>query len=250
MNLIDISDKEYKLFNRYIGQGKVTSPLVFFGNEPGMSGLGYDETVNFLKYQPAYKLGGGFMLKESYSKPTTSEFARFSTRLCLGLKYNDERWFHNLSNLGKITLNECICTSQLDKDHSLINLRPLPRPTEDTWIYSGIDKKEYYRLWNFGLKRHYSDPEKELRLGILKTFFEKRTGLVIGVGDKRNKKIFLESLDLGYDFHEADLDHHTIFFDIKNKIILSDYFNNRNGIKIIGLQDLYRFISSRRLINF
>ena len=32
-NLIDISDADYRLLNQYIGQGKLSSSLVFFGNE-------------------------------------------------------------------------------------------------------------------------------------------------------------------------------------------------------------------------
>ena len=246
-NLIDINSEEYSLLNRYIGQGKLDADLVFFGNEPGTSGCGVKDTLKHLREDDRYEVGKGFMLKESYAYPTTSDFARFMARLCLGIKYKDDRWFSSLSNLGKVTLNEHITSPLSIKPHALVNLRPLPRPTQDTWEYSNIDKKDYIKKWNFTLKRHYSDSDKDERLEILKTFFYSRTGLVIGIGEKENKKRFFENIYPDIKFHTAELEHHKIYFSIANKIILSDYFNNRNGIKIVGLKDLYEFILSRNL---
>jgi hypothetical protein len=39
-----------------------------------------------------------------------------------------------------------------------------------------------------------------------------------------------------------------IYFNSDLRIILSNYFNSRNGIKMIGLKDLYKFIISRKFI--
>ena len=249
MSLIDISNEEYSLLNRYIGQGKPNTPIIFFGNEPGTSHVGVKDTIEHLKHDDRYDVSTGFMLKESYAHPTTSDFARFIARLCIGLKYEDDRWFYSLTNLGKITLNEHISSPLSLKDYSLVNLRPLPRPTQDTWDYSNIDKKDYLRKWNFTLKRHYSDSHKEERISVLKTFFDKRTGLVIGIGEKENKRKFFEYLYPEIEFFKADLDNHSIYFSISSNIILSDYFNNRNGIKTIGLKDLYDFMISRKLVS-
>lgn len=248
MNLIDINNEEYSLLNKYIGQGNLNKCLVFFGNEPGVSGAGVKQTLKFLTEMEKEPIGDGFMLKEPYSYPTTSDFARFISRLCLGLQYKDDRWFSNLSALGKVTLNEHILAPNNKKHHSLINLRPLPRPTEDTWEYSNIDKKDYLRKWNFTLKGHYIDKEKEDRIDILKYFFDNRLGLVIGVGDKKNKKMFFEKIYPNIKFHTAELNNHCIYFNLEHKIILSNYFNNRNGIKLVGLKDLYEFIISRNLV--
>jgi hypothetical protein len=247
-NSIDISKEEYLLLHRYIGQGKLNASLVFFGIEPGTSGAGWEETLQFLKEEPHHTIGKGFLLKESYSNPTASDFVTFMMRLYLGLKNKDTRWFEDLPTLAKVEINKYGNIPVQEKDICLVNLRPLPRPSQDTWVYPDIDVKGYNRLWNFMLKRHYSDPNKEMRLEVLKKFFDERTGLVIGIGEKDNKRRFFETLYPDIIFYQADLDTHNIYFSIKHKIILSNYFNNRNGIKIIGLKDLYNFIVTRKLI--
>lgn len=245
MKIIDISKEEYSLLNRYIGQGKHDASLVFFGNEPGTSGLGILDTIKYLKTAKNKPIGNGFLIHESYSHPTSSDFARFISRLCLGLENKDDRWFGELSQTGNVAINQHIMKPISEKNICLINLRPLPRPTQDTWVYSNINKKDYQRKWNFTLKGHYSDNFKDERLQILKSFFKLRgDSLIIGVGDKENKRAFLEKL-FPNKFHTAQLDNHTIYFEPKLKIILSNYFNNRNGIKLKGLKDLYNFIVSR-----
>jgi len=248
MKSIAISKKEYSLLNKYIGQGRINASLVFFGNEPGTAALSIPDTLKFLEKIEKVPVDKGFLIETSYAKPTTSDFVRFISRLTLSLKHNDERFVGDLTKQGEVFINEHICIPNQEKDICLINLRPLPRPTQDTWVYSNINDKDYLRKWNFMLKGHYSDNDKEERLKILETFFLNRTGLVIGVGEKENKKKFFEKIYPSIEFHKAHLDHHSIYFNIPQKIILSDYFNNRNGIKVIGLLDLYRFITSRKIV--
>jgi len=247
MKLIDISKEEYSLLNRYLGQGRPDASLVFFGNEPGTSQLSIKNTIDYLTLSPKTLIKTGFLIDESYAKPTTSDFARFISRLTLALKHKDDRWVDNLSTLGKIAINDHICKSNLDKDICLVNLRPLPRPTQDTRVYSNIDVKGYNKLWNFTLKRHYTDFHKEERVYALKEFFDQTSGLIIGVGEKENKKRFFETLYPKIKFYAAELDNHKIYFN-PGKIILSNYFNNRNGIKLSGLKDLFKFIISRKYI--
>jgi hypothetical protein len=103
-------------------------------------------------------------------------------------------------------------------------------------------------LWNFHLKRHYSDPEQQLRLEAFNTFFKSRTGLVIGIGEKENKRKFFEKIYPKIKFIKGDLPSHTIYYDTKHKIVLSNYFNSRNGIKMKGLRELYYFLISKNLI--
>jgi len=248
MKSIAINKEDYNLLNQYIGQGKLNASLVFFGIEPGMAGTGWTDTLKFLKEEPHYEIGSGFLLKESYSKPTSSDFVIFTTMLYLALKNKDDKWVKDLDTLEKVEINKYINMSVQEKDVCLVNLRPLPRPTQDTWVYPDIDVKGYNRLWNFMLKGHHSDSSKEVRLSVFKQFFDERTGLVIGIGEKENKKKFFETIYPDIIFHKSILDNHTIYFDPIRKIILSDYFNNRNGIKVAGLNDLYKFITSRKFI--
>lgn len=247
MNSIKISKEEYSLLNRHIGQGMPDASLVFFGNEPGTSGLSIPNTLDFLTLTPKILIETGFLISEPYSHPITSDFARYISRLTLSLKWKDTRFLKNLSKQGSVYLNEHICKPNREKDICLVNLRPLPRPTQDTWVYSNIDKKDYLRKWNFTLKGHYSDPEKEERLNILKSFFIQSPAIIIGVGEKENKKRFFETIYPPIKLSKANLDTHSIYFNIDSKIILSNYFNNRNGIKLEGLLDLYKFITSRKL---
>ena len=248
MKSIAINKEDYNLLNQYIGQGKLNASLVFFGIEPGMAGTGWEDTLKFLREEPHTKIGSGFLLNESYSKPTSSDFVIFTTRLYLALQNKDDKWVEDLNTLDKIEINKYINMDVQEKDVCLVNLRPLPRPTQDTWVYPDIDVKGYNRLWNFMLKKHHSDSSKELRLSVFKNFFDTRTGLVIGIGEKENKKKFFETIYPNIIFHKSRLDNHTIYFSPDHKIILSDYFNNRNGIKVAGLKDLYNFITSRQFI--
>ena len=223
----------------------------FFGNEPGTSGKDVISTIKYLKNSTdKLKIGKGFLLKESYTSPVNSIFARFIARLMLGIEYKDERWFEELSSQGTTAINSYILKPLSEKNICLVNLRPLPRPTEDTWDYSNINKRDYLRNYNFTLKKHYSDSNKELRMSIFKEFFnETKDSLIIGVGNKENKKLFFEILYKDSKFCQINLDSMDIYYEPEYKIILSDYFDYRGGVKLQGLKELFRVIISRKLMN-
>jgi hypothetical protein len=82
----------------------------------------------------------------------------------------------------------------------------------------------------------------------LHKFFQRTNSIIIGVGEKKNKRAFFEKQYPFIKFHEAKLDSTTIYFNIDEKIILADYFNSRNGIKLEGLKDLYKFLTSRKFV--
>jgi len=267
-NSIAISKEDKDMLYQYIGIGWPDAKMIILGNEPGLASRDLSFTLDKIRKisgsGSGLAWGGGvfsdvrmaYTINEAYANPTTSEFARFITRLSLAIEHKDERFLGELSIAGKAKINDYIYRPLRERNVALLNLRPLPRPTEDTWIYKGIDKKEYNKEWNFRLKRHQmTDRGKERMWGIRDfTRWETRNNLdniVIGVGDKENKKAFYEKVfhyEDDFEFHKANLDSHSIYFNLKHKIILSDYFNSRNGIKLRGLRELYNFLLSRKLI--
>ena len=255
MNSIAISKEDRLLLYRYLGQGTCDKKIIILGNEPGLAGVN-DLPDMILKIRngsvtKGYEIGKHvpFQLSESFSHPTTSEFARFGSRLELAVTYNDPRFIGELSEQGKIAINNHIFKPISEKNSSLLNLRPLPRPTQDTWIYSNINRKEYNKEWNFGLKRHNMTPEGMERVeGIVRFIQNVTDGIILGVGEKENKKLFFKKFFPNDEFWKINLDSHSIYYNSKRKIILSDYFNSRNGIKLQGLKELYDFLISRKLI--
>lgn len=262
MNSIDISkdSKEYQILNTYLGQGRPDASLVFFGNEPGTAALGVEDTIKYLEKAERINIFGrkleeveksdnlGYFIETSYSKPTTSEFVRFISRLTLAIKHKDPRFLGELTSKGTVAINEHICKPNSEKDICLVNLRPLPRPTQDTWEYPNINRKEYNKSFNYTLKRHRSDYIDCFRVDSLHKFFRKTNAVIIGVGEKNNKRAFFEKQYPFPEFHTAELDTIKVFFNIEHKIVLADYFNSRNGIKLQGLQELYNFLLSRKLV--
>lgn len=68
--------------------------------------------------------------------------------------------------------------------------------------------------------------------------------IIIGVGDKENKKRFFEQMNKNIQFTKQKIGDIELYVGNTHRIILTNYFNNRNGIKISGLHDLYRYITT------
>src|SRR6056297_1232296 len=134
---IAISKEDKILLYNYLGQGYYDKKIIVLGNEPGLAGV--DDLSDMIQkirngqVTKGYQLSKQvpFQLSESFAHPTTSEFARFSTRLELAIIYKDPRFLGELSPQGKIMINNYIYRPISEKISSLLNLRPLPRPTQD-----------------------------------------------------------------------------------------------------------------------
>lgn len=255
-NSIAISKEDRLLLYRYLGQGYHDKKIIVLGNEPGLSGVNdlpdMIQKIRNGRVTKGYEIGKlvPFQLSESFTHPTNSEFARFGSRLELAITYKDDRFLGELSQQGKVAINNHIFKPISEKNSSLLNLRPLPRPTQDTWIYSNINRKEYNKEWNFGLKRHSMTPEGKERIEGIKRFIMNKNpdSILLGVGEKENKKHFIKKLFPLEDPILINLDSHSIYYYPNKKIVLSDYFNSRNGIKLQGLRELYNFLLGRKLI--
>jgi hypothetical protein len=258
-----LSKEQYELLNAYIGQGNFTSAhYVFFGNEFGLS-----ESATILTYLTRIKSyilknniyvlndkwENGFMLTEADCAPVKSIFIQFISRLILALESNNDKWFNKLSIEDKLILNYYIEKRLNREDECIINLRPLPRSTERVWPYDNISQKDYIKTYNFLLKnglseslRIHCDQKSTLvnhlgftRTEILQKLFKNLDNkILIGIGDKRNKRKFIESIYPDIIFKEQN----KMFISHKPKIILSDYFDNKNGIGLEGLHNVFKII--------
>jgi hypothetical protein len=128
-------------------------------------------------------------------------------------------------------------------------LKPYPQHTERSWEYDNIDEKGYYRQYNFTLKNHTSDKYRDLRIGAMKEAFVMcKNALILGSGDKENKKAFFQMIYPSIKFEEIVLSEKLkIYFSRYPKIILSNYYDNRSGIRLDGLKCLYNFIIDNSL---
>lgn len=243
--------------HRSIGQGPINdSSLIIFGNEFG-SARGHGSTedsinqfINEFKTRKLLKINEGFTVLDIDQPPVTSSFLQFVSRLSLALQHNDDRFFGELSSEGKAFLNDYIMNKLYRKNEAVINFRPLLQPTENHWPYENISESAYYKLYNFTLKNNITNKYKEIRVKILKEAFNmiKKDAIILGSGDKENKRAFFETIYPEIKFSEKKLnDTYKIYYssNTNKKIILSNYFDNRT-LGLDNLRDLYYFIKKFR----
>jgi len=248
-----LTEDQLLMLNKCVAQGPIDkASVVIFGNEFGTAG-GEGDTercVNRFMHEFATRkllqIGEGFSTIEIDSPPVNSTFLQFISRFMLARKYKDERFFGELSEEGKVVLNKYIMYDLYRKDSAIINLRPLPRHTERHWDYSNIDEKEYNRQYNFSLKKPLNDKYKEIRLTAMKEAFQlAKNALILGSGDKDNKKKFFETIYPDIKFEEYILlGNVKIYVSEFPKIILSNYYDHRSGVGLNGLKEIYRFVNT------
>lgn len=241
-----LTTEQLELLHRCVGTGPINrASIIFFGNEFGTAaGPTLERTLTI--YESTWKqsmipLGPGFMTLNVTSMPVSSIFLQYVSRLALAIKYEEPRFLEELSSQGKAFVNNFILNKLYRNDTAVINLRPLPRSTERIWPYTNYNEKEYLRLYNFNLKKRPSDSWSELRINTLRTTFDHaKDSLIIGVGDRDNKRAFFEYLWPDVKFEEKILTKGTKVWVSENpRIILSNYFSAFSGIGLKGLQDIY-----------
>jgi len=252
-----LTTEQILLLNRCVAQGPIDkASVVIFGNEFGTAG-GEGDTercvkrfINEFKTRKLLQIGEGFSTIDIDPPPVNSTFLQFIARLMLALKYKDDRFFEELTPEGKIFLNNYIMNSLYREDTAIVNLKPYPQHTERHWDYSNIDEKVYYKQYNFMHRNHLSDQYKEIRIKAMKEAFDlAKTALIIGSGDKENKRAFLQTIYPEIEFAEYKLNETAkIYFSRYPKIILSNYYDHRSGIRLSGLKSIYEFIVKSNLL--
>jgi len=252
-----ILNNEQSIFlHKFIGYGPLNkAQIVIFGNEFGAgAGLGNTELTikRFIeehKTKQILSINEGFTIIDRNSPPVTSTFLQFISRLLLALKYKDERFLDTLTNEGWTYLNNYIMNSLYRDNSAVINMKPFPQPTENHWCYENVNESNYMNMYNFKVKYHAPNKFRDFRLKVLKEAFDMaHDALILGAGDKFNKKSFFETMYPSIKFSQIILnDIVEIYFSKSPKIILSNYYDNRSGIKLLGLREIYRFIIKNNL---
>jgi hypothetical protein len=235
------------LLHQYIGYGFLyKSSVIFFGNEFGTAGTPFDDVKNNFLETTDYD---NYLINPKYFSPSIkSSFLQFVSRFILTKNSNDLTWLdEKLSKENKQILNDYILNKLYKEDSCVVNLRPLPRPSERVWIYENVNQKEYLNQWKFNNKITSTEFTK-IRLDILKTtFISSPDKTILGIGDKENKKKFFEYIYPNIKFEEIKLGKHSIYYNEERKIYLSNYFDHRCGIGISGLKLLYEFININKV---
>ena len=256
-----ILTKEQALWlHRCVATGPIDkAKVVIFGNEWGTgAGAGSTERsinrfIDEFKTRKLLKVSENFFsIIEISPPPVNSTFLQFISRLMLALKYKDERFLGALTTEGWTVLNNYIMNSLYRDDTGIINMKPLPQTTERVWDYQNINESEYSNMYNFKVKypTYKYNNYREFRLrGIKSAFDMAKNALILGSGDKYNKMAFLQMLypDIKFSEHKLNEDL-MIYFSKFPKIIISNYYDNRSGIKLSGLKEIYHFILKNSLV--
>jgi hypothetical protein len=248
-----LTNEQKNWLYKSIGQGPVnTADLIIFGNEFGSArGKGDTESsinqfINEFKTRKLLQIADGFTVIDIDSPPVTSSFLQYISRLALALKHKDDRFFGEFSAEGKAFLNKYIMNSLYRENTAVINFRPLLQPTESQWPYENISENVYHNIFDFTVKNLHHDQLLDMRVSILKAAFDmiKKDAIVLGSGDKENKKAFFKTIYPTIQFKEEKLSEtYKIYHsnNIDKKIILSNYFDNRT-LGLENLELLYNFI--------
>lgn len=233
----NLSDFEWKLLNSYVGQGPIEkASIIFFGNE---FGLANNDIQNYIKYVRDaidnnfyYPFGNhwseGFTVKEPNIPFNTntfkcnSPFVKITAQFIMSLNEKDK----NILN-SPINVNEFILNRLHKEDTCIFNLRPLPRPTENHWIFANVNKKSYESSLRFN-SGEISKFIKNRVKNLVRGFYYANNPLIIGTGDRHNKLKFFQKVLPKSNFKETTLKTgKKIYTDLDQKIILCDYFDYR-----------------------
>lgn len=252
-----LTNGQMKLLFRCVGGGPIDkAKIVIFGNELGTAegGGSTERTIEkFKKDWTSYetlKLNEGFVPLHIGTLPVNSVFLQCISRLALAMRYKDDRFFDSLTNEGRAFLNKYILEELYRTETAVINLRPLPQATERHWDYENIDENKYKRLFNFTLMKSEESPWKTFRLKILKEAFNTaHNALILGAGDRHNKKEFLKLMYEDVEFKSVTLQNNIeIYVSKKPRIVLSNYYSPYTGLGLDGMKILYNYLESSGLL--
>ena len=254
---MNLSLSDWNLLQNYIGEGPIDkAEIVFFGNEFGLAQNNIENYINFLKrfiqegriVLLGKSINEGFTIYGKDSAPLNSQFVRFCSRFMLAYNNKDDRFLGELSKQGETAVNNYITHDLHMSNSSIINYRPLPRPSEDQWIYENVNKDTYLKSFRISSKYHQFDVNIKPRIANLIRGFKKPTNpIIIGTGDKWNKQNLFERIFPDTLFTEISLKTgKKILIDEKQRIILTDYFDHRT-LGLPSLREIFNIVNDKYL---
>jgi hypothetical protein len=246
-----------KLLFRCVGGGPIDkAKIVVFGNELGTAegGGSTEATIENFKRDwtshPVLNVGPGFVTTHIGNLPVNSVFLQCVSRMALAIRHNEPRFFDVLTGEGRAVLNKYILEELYRTETAVINLKPLPQSTERHWDYENIDENRYLSLFNFTLLKSQESLWKSLRMEVMKEAFKlAKNSLILGSGDKHNKKAFLEIIYPGIQFTNIYVsDKIQVYISENPRIVLSNYYSPYTGLGLDGLKLLYNFLAKNKIV--
>jgi len=252
-----LTNGQMSLLFRCVGGGPINkAKILVFGNELGTAEGGGNTEVTINKFaldwttHETLKIGEGFVPLHIGALPVNSVFLQCVSRMALAIRYKEDRFFDQLTGQGKALLNKYIMEELYRTETAVINLKPLPQSTERHWDYENINESRYLSMFNFTLLNSPDSPWKQLRLKVMKEAFNlAKNSLILGSGDRHNKKAFLQLIYDDVKFEKITLENDIQLYVSKTpKIILSNYYSPYTGLGLDGLKTLYHYIENSGMI--
>jgi hypothetical protein len=226
---------------------------IIIGNE---SGIGNADSIE--EFMQSHLRESKEIAEVSRAKRINSPFLHFISRITRALENKSGNWFAPKDQCD--VYDQIVFESFYSESTHLVDIRPLPRPNESVWPYEGIDEKLYVR----GFRNMKSKDEAVQNLIDKKTEALRKQILsytnlevIIAPGAAWMKRKFLENLFPGIQFKT-----HTIETPIRKltylsseyyidgrkvKIVVTAFFDSKNGIGYEGLRQLFELISENKL---
>jgi len=252
-----LTTEQTKILFSCVGGGPIDkAKIIVFGNELGTAEAGGNTQLTVEKFQrdwtsyPTLKVGEGFVPQHIGALPVNSVFLQCVSRMALAIRHKEDRFFDALTGEVKAMLNKYILEELYRTETAVINLKPLPQSTERHWDYQNVDESKYQRMFNFTLHHSQDNPWKQFRQSILREAFElAKNALILGSGDRHNKKAFFQTIYPDIVFETVTLNNNIQIYVSKNpRIILSNYYSPYTGLGLDGLKILYLYMVEKKIV--
>ena len=225
---------------------------IIIGNE---SGIGNANSID--EFLQDHLRESEEIIKETQpQKRINSPFLHFISRLTRALENKSGKWFEPKNQCD--VYDQIVYESFYSESTHLVDIRPLPRPNESVWPYEGIDEKLYLQGFrNMSSKDEAIQNLIDKKIEALRKQISSYSNLevIIAPGAAPMKRIFLENLYPGIQFesHLVKTSIRDLTYFVANqhingrkvKIVVTAFFDSKNGIGYEGLRRLYELISNK-----